>query len=44
MLEAKRFPVEEAVGTIVGLEETPGILRAWSESPQQFTKIMVSLD
>jgi threonine dehydrogenase-like Zn-dependent dehydrogenase len=44
MLEAKQFPVEEAVGSIVGLEEAPGILRAWSESPERFTKIMVSLD
>lgn len=44
MLEARRFPMEEAVGTIVELEQAPGILRAWSESPEQFTKIMVRLD
>jgi threonine dehydrogenase-like Zn-dependent dehydrogenase len=43
MLEAKRFPVHETVGTIVPLEETPDILRAWSENPAKFTKIMVQL-
>ena len=44
MLEEHRFPVEAAVGTIVSLEEAPGILQAWSENPQRFTKIMVRLD
>ncbi len=44
MLEARAFPVEQAVGTIVPLEQAPLILKQWSESPQRFTKIMVSLD
>ena len=44
MLEAGKFPVEQAVGTIVSMEQAPGILQQWSESPQRFTKIMVSLD
>lgn len=44
LLEEHRFPVEAAVGTIVSLEEAPGILQAWSENPQRFTKIMVRLD
>ena len=44
MLETGAFPVEQAVGTIVPLEQAPGILREWSEAPQRFTKIMVSLD
>jgi threonine dehydrogenase-like Zn-dependent dehydrogenase len=44
MLEAGAFPVEQAVGTIVPLEQAPGILREWSEAPQRFTKIMVNLD
>jgi threonine dehydrogenase-like Zn-dependent dehydrogenase len=44
MLESGAFPVEEAVGTIVPLEQAPDILREWSEAPHRFTKIMVSLD
>jgi 2-desacetyl-2-hydroxyethyl bacteriochlorophyllide A dehydrogenase len=44
MLEARRFPVEAAVGSIVPLGEAPGILQAWSENPARFTKIVVSLD
>lgn len=44
LLESGAFPVEQAVGTIVSLEQAPGILRQWSEAPQRFTKIMVSLD
>ena len=44
MLEAHRFPVEAAVGTIVSLDEAPAILQAWSENPSRFTKIMVCLD
>jgi threonine dehydrogenase-like Zn-dependent dehydrogenase len=44
MLEAGQFPVEEAVGTIVSLEEAPKVLQAWSENPAKFTKIMVRLD
>jgi threonine dehydrogenase-like Zn-dependent dehydrogenase len=44
MLETGAFPVEQAVGTIVSLEQAPSILRQWSEEPGRFTKIMVSLD
>jgi threonine dehydrogenase-like Zn-dependent dehydrogenase len=44
MLEAGKFPVEQAVGTIISLEQAPSILQQWSEAPQRFTKIMVSLD
>jgi threonine dehydrogenase-like Zn-dependent dehydrogenase len=44
MLEAGKFPVEQAVGTIISLEQAPSILKQWSEAPQSFTKIMVSLD
>jgi threonine dehydrogenase-like Zn-dependent dehydrogenase len=44
MLETGAFPVEQAVGIIVSLEEAPSILRQWSEAPERFTKIMVSLD
>ncbi len=44
MLEEHRFPVEAAVGSVVTLDEVPGILQAWSENPSRFTKIMVRLD
>jgi 2-desacetyl-2-hydroxyethyl bacteriochlorophyllide A dehydrogenase len=44
LLEAKRFPVDEAVSMIVPLEEGPNALRSWSENPSRFTKILVSLD
>jgi len=43
MLEAKRFPVEEAVTHTVQFEETPGILEAWDREPERFTKIMVDV-
>ncbi len=44
MLEQGKFPVEDAVDSIVSLEEAPGILEAWSKNPAKFTKIMVQLD
>ena len=44
MLEEHKFPVEDAVGTIVSLDDTPSILQAWSSNPSKFTKIMVQLD
>ena len=44
MFEQKTFPTAEAISATVPLEEAPGILRAWSENPAAYTKIMVSLD
>ncbi|HEY6490049.1 MAG TPA: zinc-binding alcohol dehydrogenase family protein [Terracidiphilus sp.] len=43
MLEARRFPVEEAVTHVVALDETPAILEAWNREPAHFTKIMVNV-
>lgn len=43
MLERRKFPVDEAISLIVGLEEAPDALRAWSENPSRFKKILVSL-
>jgi threonine dehydrogenase-like Zn-dependent dehydrogenase len=43
MLEGHRFPVEDAVTAIVPLEEAPEMLRAWSDSPGSYTKIMVQV-
>jgi threonine dehydrogenase-like Zn-dependent dehydrogenase len=43
MLDAGRFPVEQAVTAVVGLDEAPGILADWSANPAAFTKIMVRI-
>jgi threonine dehydrogenase-like Zn-dependent dehydrogenase len=44
MLEERKFPVEDAVGSIVSLDDVPRILEAWGSNPLKFTKIMVQLD
>jgi threonine dehydrogenase-like Zn-dependent dehydrogenase len=44
MLEERKFPVEDAVGKIVSLNDAPRILESWSSNPSKFTKIMVQLD
>ena len=44
MFEQRRFPTAEAISATVPLEEAPAILRAWSENPAAYTKIMISLD
>jgi len=44
LLEAGKFPVDEAVSLTVRLDEAPSALRSWSESPSRFKKIMVNLD
>ena len=43
MLEARRFPVEEAVTHTVAFEEGAAILEAWNREPERFTKIMVDV-
>lgn len=43
MLEQHRFPVARAI-TTVPMDQTPEILRAWSDDPARFTRIMISLD
>jgi threonine dehydrogenase-like Zn-dependent dehydrogenase len=43
MLEAHRFPVDDAVTHLVPMDETPAILEAWSREPARFTKIMVEV-
>ena len=44
LLEAGKFPVNEAVSQIIPLEEGPNVLRSWSQSPSRFKKILISLD
>ncbi len=41
MLEQKRFPVEEAISAVAEFEEGPAILRAWSDNPAAYTKILI---
>lgn len=44
LLEAGKFPVEQAVSRVISLEEAPEALRSWSENPSGFKKILVSVD
>jgi threonine dehydrogenase-like Zn-dependent dehydrogenase len=44
LLEARKFPVQQAVSLVVSLDEAPAALRSWSENPSRFKKIMVALD
>lgn len=44
MLEEHRFPVNEAISSIVSLDDAPEALRAWSDDPSRFKKILVNLD
>jgi threonine dehydrogenase-like Zn-dependent dehydrogenase len=44
MLEDHRFPVDDVVSATVPIEQGPDILRAWSENPSRFSKIMIRMD
>jgi threonine dehydrogenase-like Zn-dependent dehydrogenase len=44
MLEDRRFPVDDVVSATVPIEQGPDILRAWSENPSRFSKIMIRMD
>ena len=44
MLEAKRFPVDEAVSSIISLDQVPDALNEWSREPARVKKILVDLD
>ena len=43
LLEAGRFPVEDAVSAVVPIEEAARMLGEWSDAPGKFTKIMVEI-
>ncbi len=43
LLEARRFPVEDAVTHVVPMEEAPRILEAWNHEPTRFGKIMIEV-
>lgn len=44
MFEEGRFPVNEAISSVVALEDAPEALRLWSDNPTRVKKIMVRLD
>jgi L-galactonate 5-dehydrogenase len=44
MLEAKKFPVSDVISQTVPFAESGKALQAWSDAPQNFTKIQVALD
>jgi threonine dehydrogenase-like Zn-dependent dehydrogenase len=44
MLDAGRFPVDEAVTAIVSLDQSPSILQEWSANPAAFTKILIDMN
>jgi threonine dehydrogenase-like Zn-dependent dehydrogenase len=43
MLEAGRFPVEDAVSAIISIDDAAQYLAEWSAAPEKFTKIMMEL-
>ena len=44
MFEQKRFPTAQAISAVVPLEQAPAILKAWSDNPAAYTKIMIDFD
>ena len=44
MFQARRFPTSDAISAVLPLEKAPAMLKAWSENPGKFTKIMISFD
>jgi threonine dehydrogenase-like Zn-dependent dehydrogenase len=44
MLEDRRFPVVDAVSSVLSMADAPDALRAWSDNPAGFSKIMISVD
>ena len=43
MLEQRRFPVDEAISSIISLDQVPAALQNWSDAPSSVKKILVSL-
>lgn len=43
ILEQGRFPVEQAVSTVVQMQDAATALQEWSANPRSFTKIMVEI-
>jgi 2-desacetyl-2-hydroxyethyl bacteriochlorophyllide A dehydrogenase len=43
MLEAKRFPVEDAITHTASIDEAPAIFAAWDRDPAHYGKIMIEV-
>src|ERR1700722_5979504 len=43
MLEARLFPVDDAMAAVVSMDEVGRLLSEWSASPGKFTKILVKI-
>jgi len=43
MLEARRFPVEDAISVTIGMDDAPQLIGQWAANPSSYSKIMVSL-
>jgi 2-desacetyl-2-hydroxyethyl bacteriochlorophyllide A dehydrogenase len=43
MLEAKRFPVHDAITHVIPMEEAPAILEAWDREPERYGKIIIEV-
>lgn len=44
MLEQNKFPVEDAISSIVSLDQVPQALKDWNSEPSKVRKILVSID
>jgi threonine dehydrogenase-like Zn-dependent dehydrogenase len=44
LLEAKKFPVDQAISMITSIDDAGDVLRAWSENPAKYKKILVSME
>jgi threonine dehydrogenase-like Zn-dependent dehydrogenase len=43
MLEAKQFPVEDAITHTISLADAPDIFAEWDREPSRFGKIMIEV-
>jgi threonine dehydrogenase-like Zn-dependent dehydrogenase len=43
MLEQKKFPVEDAISSIISLDQVPQALKDWNSEPSKVKKILVSI-
>jgi threonine dehydrogenase-like Zn-dependent dehydrogenase len=44
MLDAGRFPIDDAISAVVPMEQAPAIIGEWAANPSAFTKIMIEMD
>ncbi|QDU56973.1 zinc-binding alcohol dehydrogenase family protein [Aeoliella mucimassa] len=44
LLQSGRFPTDRVISHRGSLDQAPGLLQAWAESPREFTKIQIDLN